>query len=90
MRALSRRRRPVPAAARAAPAAAFDLNDLLRRPAAPAAAAASATCSAACSAAAAAAAPAAPPRPPRGADVETEATIGFTDADRRRHDLRCG
>ncbi len=58
-----------------------------RRRRAPRAAAASPTCSAACSAAAAAAAPAPPSTPRRGADVETEATIGFADVDRGRDRL---
>ena len=49
-------------------------------PVAPAAAAASATSSAACSAAAAAAAPDAHAQPRRGADIETDATIGFAES----------
>ena len=66
-----------PGGTTAAAAPGFDLGDLLRDRTA---AAASATCSATSSVAAAAAAAAPAPRPVRGADVESSATIGFTDA----------
>ena len=58
----------------------FDLNDLLRDRAGGGAAAASATCSATSSAGRRRRARSQQRRPQKGADVETTATIGFTDA----------